>query len=55
MTRVGGTEEVHKGCWCGDLSERDNLEKVGLAGMIILKRIFNKLDKETQTGLIWLG
>jgi len=39
----------------GNLTERDNLVKLGLAGMKILKWILNKLSGRTWTRLAWLS
>jgi hypothetical protein len=37
MQYVSGTEEVHVGCWLGNLSERDQLEDLEVGGKVILK------------------
>ena len=54
MWHVLETGEVHTGFWWGDLRERGDLEDLGVDGRIILKQIFEKLDEETWSGLIWL-
>ena len=45
--------EVHTAVLCGDLSERDHLEYVGIDGRIILIWIFRKWVRNTWTGLLW--
>ena len=45
---------LETGFWWGDLRERGDLEDLGVDGRIILKQIFEKLDEETWSGLIWL-
>ena len=49
-----GRGGVHTGFWWGDMREGDHLEDLGVDGMIILKRIFKKWDREAGTGSIWL-
>ena len=39
-----GRGEVHTGFWWGNLWERYHLEGPGVKGVIILRRIFRKLD-----------
>ena len=46
------TLELHAGFWSGNLKERDSLEDLPVDGSIILKRILNKQDGRTWTGLI---
>ena len=36
---------MYKGCWWGDLSERDHLGDPGINGRIILRWILRKLDE----------
>jgi hypothetical protein len=43
VTSVGGTGVVHTGFWWGDLGERNNLEGLGVDGMIILRRAFQDI------------
>jgi hypothetical protein len=43
MWHIWGTEEVHIGCWWGDLMERGHLEDLGVDGRI-LKWILKKWD-----------
>ena len=38
----------------GDLREGNNLEDLGVDGIIILKQVFNKWDREVRSGLIRL-
>jgi hypothetical protein len=40
----GGKDELHRGFWLGDVTERDHLEDLGVGGRIILKWIFKKWD-----------
>ena len=47
------TGQMHTGFWWRDLKERDHSEDLGVDGMIILKWIFKKRDRETWIGLIW--
>jgi hypothetical protein len=42
MWHVWETRKVHRGFWCGDLRERDDLEDLGVDGRIILKWISKK-------------
>ena len=44
MQRVNGREELHTEFWRENLRERSYLEDVGIYGMMILKKIFKKLD-----------
>jgi hypothetical protein len=44
MQHVWGRREVRTGFWRGNLSERDQLEDIGVDGRIILKWIFKKLQ-----------
>ena len=54
MWHVWGTGEVLAAFWEKDLMETDHLKDLGLAGRIILIRIFKKLDAEAWTGLFCL-
>ena len=40
----GGKDELHRGFWLGDVTERAHLEDLGVGGRIILKWIFKKWD-----------
>jgi hypothetical protein len=42
MWHVWETGQAHSRFWWGNLSERDHLENLGLAGKVILKWIFKK-------------
>jgi hypothetical protein len=53
MRHICGTGEVHIGFWWGDMMERDHLEDTNIDRMIILKYIFEKLDGDTWTSLMW--
>jgi hypothetical protein len=46
--------EAYKGFWWRNLKERDQLEKPGADGRIILRRIFRRLDVEVWDGSSWL-
>jgi len=50
VARIGGREEAYTGFWWGNLRERNHLEDPDLDGMIILRRIFSKLDG----GMDWI-
>ena len=39
---MSGREEMHAGCWCGILKEKDPLEDLGVDGTIILVWIFKE-------------
>ena len=43
---VWETGGVHRGCWWGNLRERDHLKDLGVDGRIILIQIFKKWDGE---------
>jgi hypothetical protein len=45
---------VHTGFWWGHLREKDDLEDVGSARKMILKRILKESAGGAWTGLIWL-
>ena len=45
---------MHTGFWWGDVWERDHLGDLVVDEKIILKRIFDKWEGGTWTGLIWL-
>ena len=45
---------MYTGLWEGHLTERDNVEDLGVDGRIILKLIFKKRDGNAWTGLVWL-
>jgi hypothetical protein len=47
--QVWGREEIYTGFWQGDLTERDNVEDLGIDGRIILKLIFRKWDGNAWT------
>jgi len=51
---VWGRGEVYTGFWCGNLSERDNLEDPGVDGRVILRWIFRKWDVGEWIGSSWL-
>ena len=42
----GGKGEEHTGFWWGNLLERDCIEDLWVGRMVILKFIFNEMDKE---------
>jgi hypothetical protein len=42
--QVRGRGEVHRGCWWGNLKERDHLEDLDVEIKIILKLIFKQWD-----------
>jgi hypothetical protein len=44
MWHVLGRGQVHTGLWCGHVSERDQLEDLGLDGGLILEWILKKCD-----------
>jgi hypothetical protein len=46
--------EMYTRFWWGNLRERDNLEKPGVAGTIIIRWTFRKWDMGEWTGLVWL-
>jgi hypothetical protein len=48
-------KDTHTGFWWGDPREKDHLKDQGVDGMIILKWIFKKCDREVWDALIWLG
>jgi hypothetical protein len=52
--RVQVPLQMHTEFWWENLREQDQLEDPGVDGMAILKRIFNKWNREAWTGLIWL-
>jgi hypothetical protein len=45
MWQVWKTGEVHTRFWWGDLSERGQLEELGVDMRVILKLIFKKWDE----------
>jgi hypothetical protein len=45
---------VHIGFWTEDPRERDHLKESGINRRLILKRIFEKWDREIWTELIWV-
>jgi hypothetical protein len=51
----GGEKKYIQGFWWRNLKEGDHLVHIGIDGKIILKRILNKLDEVSQTGLMCLG
>jgi hypothetical protein len=51
MWHLWRREEVQTGCWWGNLTERDNLDNLGLGRKIILKFVFKKWDG----GIDWIG
>ena len=52
MARMGEKTGAYR-CWCGDLTERYDMEDLGVGGMIILKCIFKTWDGKAWIGLIW--
>jgi len=54
MQHVWGREEEYKGCWWGNLRERDHVKDPGVDGKKILSWIFRKWDVGTWTGSSWL-
>jgi len=54
MWRVWGRIEVCKGCWWGNLRERDHWGDQDVDGRIILRWIFRKLKGVVGTRWSWL-
>jgi hypothetical protein len=50
----GGPRGEYKCSWWRDLSEREHLENLVVDGIIILKWIFKKWDREAWIGFILL-
>ena len=53
LGHLGETGEMGAGFWWVELSEREQLEDLGVDGRIILKRIFEKRDGEALSQFIW--
>jgi hypothetical protein len=53
MYLVWGIGEAYIGFWWGNRREKGRVEKLGIDGRIILRRIFRKWDVGAWTGSIW--